>query len=108
MGIFFFYNNNRKPPRFNYKPILYNPEEEERKERLQKRIESVKREMGVLPEKTEIDKKDFKSEFISQTRHLKKRQDRIETGKSSIITNNWLLVVIGAILLLLFFLWILR
>lgn len=107
MGVFFFYNN-RKPRKFNHKPILYDPDEEARKERLQKRIESVKREMGVLPEKTEIDKKKFKSEFVSQTRHLKKRKERVETGRNSFLTNNGLLLIIAVILLAIFIFWLLR
>lgn len=106
MGVFFFYNN-RKPRKYNYKPILYDPDEDARKERLQKRVESIKREMGELPERTEIDKKDFKSQFVSQTKHIKKRKDRVETGRNSLITNNWLLVVIAIILLFILFLWIL-
>ena len=107
MGVFFFYNN-RKPRKFNHKPILYNPEEEARKEKLQQRIETVKREMGILPEKTELDKKNFKSEFVSQTRHLKKRKDRVETGRNSFITNNSLLILIAVILLAIFLFWLLR
>jgi hypothetical protein len=107
MGVFFFYNN-RKPRKFNYTPILYDPEKEARKEKLQQRIETVKREMGVLPEKTEVDKKNFKSEFVSQTRHLKKRKDRVESGSSSFITNNSLLIIIAVILLVIFLFWFLR
>ncbi|MDD2299377.1 MAG: hypothetical protein PHQ67_03890 [Fermentimonas sp.] len=107
MGVFFFYKN-RKPRKFNYKPILYDPDEDARKEKLQKRIESVKREMGVMPERTEVDKKDFKSEFVSQTRYLKKRKDREEAGGNSFITNNGLLIIIAVILLLIFIFWLLR
>ena len=107
MGMFFFYNN-RKPRKFNYRPILYDPEEDARKERLKNRIEAVKREMGVLPEKVEVEKKDFKTEFVSQTRHLKKRKDRVETGKSTFVANNGLLIIIALILLAIFFFWLLR
>ena len=109
MGSFFFYNN-RKPRKFNYTPILYNPEEEARKERLQKRIEDVKKEMGVLPESDEEDqkKKEFKSEFISQTRHLKKRMEGDATGRQSFFANNGLLIIILVILFAIFFFWLLR
>jgi hypothetical protein len=107
MGVFFFYNN-RKPRKFNYKPILYDPDEEARKEKLKNRIEAVKREMGVLPERSEINKKDFKSEFVSQTRFLKKRKSREESGESSFITNNKILIFIGIVLLLIFIFWLLR
>ena len=41
MAKFFFYNN-RKPRKINYKPILFDPEEDARKEKLQKRINAVK------------------------------------------------------------------
>ena len=41
--MFFFYNK-RKPSQFNYKPILYNPDKDEFKERVIK----VKKEMGVI------------------------------------------------------------
>lgn len=107
MGVFFFYNN-RKPRKFNYKPILHNPEEDARKEHLEERIAAIKREMGILPPKEVNDKKDFRAEFISQTKHLKKRKDREKTGKNSFIANNRLLIIIGLILLLLFFFFFLR
>lgn len=107
MGIFFFYHN-RKPRKFNYTPILYNPEEEERKKKLQSRIEGVKREMGVLPEDDPVDKKDFKSEFVSQTRHLRKRKEKESAGKSSFFGNNGLLILILVILFSIFFFLFLR
>lgn len=104
----FFFYNNRKPRKFNYKPILYDPDEEARKEKLQKRIEGVKREMGVLPEKEINEKKDFKSDFVSKTKHLKKRQDRVETEKKTYVANNGVLIVVALILLALFYFWLLR
>ncbi len=107
MGVFFFYNN-RKPRKFNYTPILYNPEEEERKKNLQDRIEKVKKEMGVLPEEAAAEKKDFKTEFVSQTHHLRKRKERESTGKNAFFTNNGLLIIILVILFAIFFFWILR
>jgi hypothetical protein len=108
MGSFFFYNN-RKPRKFNYSPILFNAEEEERRERLQTRIENVKKEMGVLPESEEKDreKKEFKSEFISQTRHLKKRMEGDTSGKPSFFANNGLLIIILIALFAIFFFWLL-
>ena len=106
MAKFFFYNN-RKPRGFNYKPILYDPDEEARKERLQKRIDSVKREMGVLPNEAIKERKDFKSEFVSQTKHMKKRQDRVEGGRNTFLSNNGLLILIVIILSIIFFFWFL-
>jgi len=107
MGVFFFYNN-RKPRKFNYTPILYNPEEEERKQNLQDRIEKVKREMGVLPEEKPVERKDFKTEFVSQTRHLKKRKEKENSGRNSFFANNGLLIIILVVLFAIFFFWFLR
>lgn len=109
MGTFFFYNN-RKPRKFNYTPILRDPEEDARKERLEKRVESIKKEMGVLPERPEEnnqERKDFKAEFVSQTRHLKKRMTREASGQT-IFSNNGLLIIILIILFAVFFFWLLR
>lgn len=103
MGAFFFYNN-RKPRKFNYTPILYDPDEEERKKNLQDRIDSVKREMGVLPQQTREEKKDFKSEFVSQTHHLRKRKEK----GNSVFANSRLLIVILVVLFAIFYFWILR
>lgn len=102
MGVFFFYHN-RKPRKFNYTPILYNSEEEERKKNLQDRIEKVKKEMGVLPDEKPAERKDFKAEFVSQTRHLKKRKDRESSGGNSFFSNNGLLIIILATLFAIFF-----
>lgn len=107
MGIFFFYNN-RKPRQYNYKPILFNQEEEDRQKKLQDRIDRVKREMGVLPEETNFEKKDFKSEFVSQTRHLKKRKERDEFGKQPFFARNGLLVILLIILFVVFYFFVFR
>lgn len=107
MGIFFFYNN-RKPRRFNYTPILYDPEKEERQERLNKRIAQIKREMGVSAEEEPSAKKDLKGEFLSQTTHLKKRKEREASGKKPIFTSNSFLFFILIVLVALFVYWILR
>ena len=107
MSAFFFYNN-RKPRQFNYTPILFNPDEDARKERLQKRIEEVKREMGVLPEEKVVEKKEFKTEFIAQTHHLKKRKERESAGQRNFFSNNGLLIILILILFIIFFFWLLR
>ena len=107
MAKFFFYNN-RKPRKFNYKPILFDPDEDERKERLQNRINAVKKEMGVLPQEEVKERKDFKAEFVSQTKHLKKRQDRVESGSNSFVSNNGILIIIVVILIAIFFFWLLK
>lgn len=107
MAKFFFYNN-RKPRKFNYKPILFDPDEDERKERLQNRINAVKKEMGVLPQEEVKERQDFKAEFVSQTKHLKKRQDRVESGSNSFISNNGILIIIVITLIAIFFFWLLK
>lgn len=106
MGTFFFYNN-RKPRKFNYKPILHDPEEVARKEKLQQRILDIKREMGVIPEEKVSERKEFKSEFLSQTRHLKKRKNQEESGRRTFFSNNGLLIIILVILFAIFFFWLL-
>lgn len=107
MGIFFFYNN-RKPRQYNYKPILYNQDEEERQKRLQDRIAQIKREMGVLPAETTFEKKDFKSEFVSQTRHLKKRMEGSESGRKPFFAKNGLLFILLIVFFAIFYFLVLR
>lgn len=107
MGIFFFYNN-RKPRKFNYTPILYNPEKEEREERIQKRIREIKRELNMVVENEPMKKTEFKSEFLSQTKHLKKRKDREESGETAFFTSNRILLIALIVLLGLLFFWFLR
>ncbi|MBP7180421.1 MAG: hypothetical protein KBA24_04715 [Dysgonomonadaceae bacterium] len=110
MGMFFFYNN-RKPRSFNYKPILYNPEEEERKERLNKRISEIKKEIMETPVKNDEEQinptSDIRGEFLSQTKHLKRRVEKEESGSRSFLSNNGLLILILVILFAIFFFWIL-
>lgn len=107
MGIFFFYNN-RKPRRFNYTPILYDPEKEARKERMEKRVREIKRELDIPMENEPLKKTEFKSEFVSQTKHLKKRKEREDSGENVFFTSNTTLVIILIILFGLFFFWLLR
>jgi hypothetical protein len=108
MGMFFFYNN-RKPRQYDYKPILYDPVEEERIEKLNRRIYEIKKEMEVLtPEEKERNQaEEIRGEFLAQTKHLKRRKEREEAGKNSFLTNNGLLILILVILLAIFFFWIL-
>ncbi|MCW1734612.1 hypothetical protein [Anaerorudis cellulosivorans] len=107
MGTFFFYNN-RKPRQYKYKPILYDPDEEERKEKLNRRIHEIKKEMNALtPEEDTNKAEEIRGEFLAQTKHLKRRKEREEAGKSSFLTNNGLLIVILLFLLAILFFWIL-
>lgn len=106
MGIFFFYNN-RKPRKYNYQPILYNPEEEERQQNLQKRINAIKKEMNVLShEEQNAEKADFGKEFLNQTKHLKRRKEREESGAKTFFTNNGLLIIILVVLFAVFYFWL--
>ena len=89
-----FFFKNRKPRTYNYQPILYNPEKEERDGNLAQRIADVKREMGVLPPEEVQPKTDFKAEFVSQTSHLKKRKNREATGERTFFTSNRFLVIL--------------
>ncbi len=107
MATFFFYNN-RKPRKYGYTPILYNEEEEARKKKLEKRILEIKKEMGVIPEEVQNEEpKVFMSEFVSQTRHLKKRLVKESSGKGSLLSNNLLLFLLIALLFAIFYFWIL-
>lgn len=108
MGLFFFYNN-RKPRKFNYKPILFDAEEEERKARLEKRIRDIKREMNIeVEEDVSTKKTDFKEAFLVESKHLKKRKAREADGDKPFFTNNTSLVLIIIALLVLFYLLFLR
>ncbi|MDD3787976.1 MAG: hypothetical protein PHO94_04690 [Petrimonas sp.] len=108
MGMFFFYNN-RKPRKFNYQPILYNPDEEARQERMQKRIAEIKKEMNepLTPEEENVNKPDIRAEYLDQMKHLKRRKEKEEAGNTTFFSNNGLLIVILLILLGVFFFWIL-
>jgi len=63
--------------------------------------------MGVLPEveENENERKAFKSEFVAQTHHLKKRMDREASGQRTFFSNNGLLIIIILILFAIFFFW---
>ena len=45
MGMFFFYNN-KKPRKFSHTPILYDPDKEERREQMEKRIRRMREEVA--------------------------------------------------------------
>ena len=92
MGILSFYNT-RKPRQFEHKPIYWDP----RKEEMEKRIQKVKRELGVL----EVDENNYKSEikgsFVEGTRHLRKSRMKGNDARSLRYKNARL----GAILIFL-------
>ncbi len=112
MGIFFFYNN-RKPRKFQHHTILFNPDEEARKEQMEKRIRRIQQEVA-REEGREIEveekpaKVDFGKEFISQTKFLKRRKEREEGGDKPFFTNNITIILVLAVLIVLFYLIFLR
>lgn len=105
MGMFFFYNN-RKPRKFGYQPILYNPDEEERREQMEKRIRRIKEELALAEGKpvenppTDQKKTDFGAEFLSQTKYLKRRKEREQNGSKPFFANN---ITIFLLIIALFF-----
>ncbi len=108
MSIFFFYNN-RKPRKFNYQPILFDAKEEERQARLKKRIREIKKEMNIeVEDEPTAQKTDFKESFLAESKHLKKRKAREESGDKPFFTNNRSLILIILALLVLFYLLFLR
>lgn len=107
MGLFFFYNN-RKPRKFNYTPILFNPEAEEKRARMDKRVREIKKELNLEVEEEPKQQTEFKTEFVSQTKHLKKRKEREDSGSRPFFTSNTTLIIILVALFGLLFLWLLR
>lgn len=111
--MFFFYNN-RKPRKFQHRTILFDSDEEARKERMEKRIRRIQEEVAKEEGKqTEMDnnlveKTDFGKEFVSQTKFLKRRKEREEGGDTPFFTNNITIVLILAVLIVLFYLLFLR
>ena len=112
MGMFFFYNN-RKPRKFNYKPILYDPDKEERKEQMEKRIRRIKEEVAKEEGRTietpqEVGKTDFGEEFLSQTKFLKRRKEKEKDGNKPIFASNITIVLLIVALLIIFYFVFLR
>lgn len=107
MGIFFFYNN-RKPRKFQHRTIMFDSDEEARKEKMEKRIRRIQQEVA-REEGREIEfeekrsKPDFGKEFVSQTKYLKRRKEREEEGSKPFFTNNITIVLILAALVVLFY-----
>ena len=92
--MFFFYNN-KKPRKFNYKPILYSPEKDEFNER----VDKVKKEMGVL-EDTNY-KPTIKGEFLKNTDHVRRKVNKEGSGSRSNSTRNTKLIIFLIVLIVL-------
>lgn len=86
-------NKMQKPRPFEHKPIYI----DERKERLEKMEEQAKRELGMLPEKKEINPEDIRGKFVESTTHLKRKKERAK--------RPFTFAIILIVLLLLIFLW---
>ncbi len=76
-----------KPRRFNHQYIYVN----ERKEKLDKMEEDVKREMGILPEK-EFSPEDIRGKFVEGTTHLKRRK---ESGRKPVHLGIFIILLLG-------------
>lgn len=111
--MFFFYNN-RKPRKFQHRTILFDSDEEARKERMEKRIRRIQEEVAkeegkqIEMDNNLVEKTDFGKEFVSQTKFLKRRKEREEGGDTPFFTNNITIVLILAVLIVLFYLLFLR
>lgn len=92
MGFF----TQRKPRPFRHEYIYY----DERKEKLKKIEENAKRELGMLPERKEVDRERIHEAFINSTKHLKRRKEK--GGK--VMSYKLLFVLIAAALFLLHYL----
>ncbi|WP_459187529.1 hypothetical protein ACGE0T_15575 [Parabacteroides sp. APC149_11_2_Y6] len=100
MALFSFYNV-RKPRQYEHKPIYWDPH----KEAMEKRIQAVKQEMGLeVPE--EEYKPSIKGTFIEGTSHLKKSHDRGNDSRSRTYKNVKLLLVLGVLGVLFWYLFI--
>jgi len=98
MGVFSFYNM-RKPRQFVHKPIYFDP----RKEALEKRINKVKRQMGVEVTDYEQYKEEIRGSFIEGTSHLKKSNNKGDDIRNRVNKNMRLLLVLAILLFLLWF-----
>ncbi|MDD6209630.1 MAG: hypothetical protein PUB21_03385 [Bacteroidales bacterium] len=93
MSIFFFYNN-RKPRKYEHKPIYWDP----RKEALDERIAKIKKEMGIEEEDKESYKPSIKGSFVNASPHLKRKLDKGEDREKR-KSRNIIIAVILVILL---------
>ena len=112
MGMFFFYNN-RKPRKFSHSPIFFDPDKEERREQMEKRIRRIKEEVAReegLPIETpqEPRKTNFGEEFLSQTKYLKRRKERESDDRKPFFTSNITIVLLIIALLFILYFVILR
>lgn len=97
MGIFQFYKL-KKPRGFEYKPLYI----DERKEALQRKVDKARRELSGDDTLTAEDvKENIKGSFHHASKHLRKSATDPEASKKR-RSQNWLLILVGALLAVLF------
>ena len=96
MSLFFFYNN-RKPKKYEHKPIYWDPQ----KEALEERIAKIKREMGIEQDEHSY-KSTIKGSFINASPHLKRKIEKGEDSEKRKMRNSIIAVVL-VILLIVFY-----
>ena len=89
------YFKQREPRRFDHKYIFV----DERKEKLQKIVESAKRDLGMLPPREESYSERIKGAFVNEDSHLSRRK---EAGPR--MSTRFILVALFACIFLLFYL----
>ena len=98
MALFSFFNM-RKPRQFDHKPIYWDKDKEE----LEKRVQKVKREMGLEEESYEHYKDAIRGSFIEGTTHLKRSRARGDTARTREYKNARLVLILAV---LIFILWV--
>lgn len=88
------YFKQREPRRFNHKYIFV----DERKEKLDKIVESAKRDLGMLPPSDQPYSERLKGAFVNENSHLSRRQ---ESGPR--FSSKFLFVALFVCLFLLYY-----
>ena len=91
----FFFNNNRHPRKFDYKPVFY----DQRKEALQKRIEDISLEANQSDIKTE-DLISSKKESISEQAKLWRAQKNNKRTYFSSFSNVGIFLAIISLIII--------
>lgn len=100
MAIFPFFNQ-KKPRPFHYQSIY----RDERKEELQRKVEKVREELKGQKERTVDDvKQDMRGAIVSQSSTLRNRQRRTGNNQGR-LRQNWILLLVLALLLVLMWRW---
>ena len=86
------YFKQREPRRFDHKYIFV----DERKEKLDKIVESAKRDLGMLPPREESYSERLKGAFVNENSHLSRRK---ENGPR--FSNNFLVIAVVVCIFLL-------